>query len=54
MVRTPADDRAYFLKRSADHRRLADRAEQASSRLAHERFAATYAQRAADIVVEHD
>lgn len=54
MVTTPADDRAYFLKRSADHRRLAERAAQASSRLTHELFAATYARRAADIGVEQD
>ncbi|WP_294302610.1 hypothetical protein [uncultured Sphingomonas sp.] len=54
MVATPADEHAYLLKRSADHRALADRAALSTSRMLHERFAAVYARRAAELRVEED
>lgn len=49
MVTASADEHAYLLKRSADHRALADRATLAASRVVHEQFAAAYARRAADL-----
>lgn len=54
MDETSEDERAYLLRRSADHRALADRAISSTSRLLHERFAVAYARRAADIGVEED
>lgn len=52
--RDTGGEHAYLLKRSADHRALADRAALSTSRMLHERFAAVYAQRAAELRVEED
>ncbi|WP_156347100.1 hypothetical protein [Sphingomonas sp. Leaf33] len=54
MAASMSDDHAYYLKRSEDHRGMADRSTVASSRIAHLQFADAYARRADQVLVQED
>ncbi|MGR6329017.1 hypothetical protein ACU5AX_08125 [Sphingomonas sp. XXL09] len=54
MNRTPEEDRDYWQRRCAAHRAMAARCDDPAQRGLHERFAALYAARWHDVVVEGD